>query len=117
MIKDIDSQIAKLEELNLKADLQFTSQLKQLKHCGKSEMAELKMGFDLVKADLQLSASESHEVELQKLLLTENLRGLLENVNGQGDIDVKIKSLLSDIGNLQAAADEGFDKFMSVLLK
>jgi hypothetical protein len=80
-------------------------------------MAELKMGFNLVKADLQLSATERHEAELQRMMLTENLRGLLENVQGEGDIDVKIKSLLSDISSLQSAADQGFDQFMSVLLK
>lgn len=51
------------------------------------------------------------------MMLTENLRGLLENLNGKGDIDVKIKSLLSDISSLQSAADKGFDQFMNVLLK
>jgi len=77
-----------------------------LKNCDKADIAELKMSFNLIKADLQLDATEPHEVELQKLMLSENLRGLIECVSlkdgliGAADIDVKIKNLVNDIGLL-----------------
>lgn len=67
-------------------------------------MAELKMSFNLIRADLQLTTTEPHEKELQKLMLSENLRGLLECATSQDelmecpDVDKKIKALVSDVG-------------------
>ncbi len=66
----------------------------------KIELDELKMNFNLIKADLQLEATEPHEIELQKIMLSENLRGLIECISqnsGIQDIDLKVKSLVKDV--------------------
>lgn len=79
------------------------------------------MSFNLIKADLQLDATEPHEIELQKLMLSENLRGLIECVSAKddfasSDIDVKIKALVSDVGKLQKVTASGFYTFMQRVL-
>lgn len=121
LIKDINSQVKKLEQLNLKADPQFEQQLHRLKNCDKDDLEELKMSFNLIKADLQLSVSEPHEIELQKVMLQENLKGLIECVNAKdeytaSDIDFRVSDLVKNMGELKLAADQGFTHFIDKVL-
>lgn len=106
LLSDIQAQVKKLEEFNLVADPSFSTKLKQLDNFDSDEIAELKMSFNLIKADLQLKHTEPHESNLQKLMLNENLRGLIECVTSKEslldpqDLDKRIKALMSDMGQL-----------------
>ena len=114
-LDDINAQVAKLAELNLKADPSFTSQLAQLRTCSKEEMGQIKMSFELLNAELKVPDCTDDE-EFLKLRLSDTLRGLIEcteqGMQSVPDINKKIKELVGDVDSLKRFAGLGMDVFL-----